>query len=178
MTDPIFAGINHICIATRDLDRAVRVWSDKYGVGPWRVYTYDSSNMSVSVDGDPTDFAMRVGLCQLGPTTRVEIIQPLDDRSPYARSLADRDDADHLHHVRLDVHDYGTALGQLEGLGLHKVLSGRFQSADPAIRSSATYLETQADLGLMVEVAELPPGFEMPEPDFVYPASDPQAATQ
>jgi methylmalonyl-CoA/ethylmalonyl-CoA epimerase len=169
----VLTGINHICIATRDLDRAVRVWADKYGVGPWRVYTYDASNMSVSIGGEPTDCAMRVGLCQFGPATRVEIIQPLDDQSPYASSLAEHDGADHLHHIRVDVGDYQAALERLEGLGLHTVLSGRYQSADPAIHSLATYLETRADLGFTLEIAHMPPGFEMPEPDYVYPAGGP-----
>jgi hypothetical protein len=87
---PFFTGINHICVVTHDIDRAVRMWSDRYGVGPWSLWTKDASNMTAVVDGEPTDFAMRVALCQLSPGFRLEIIQPLDDRSPYAKSLAQR----------------------------------------------------------------------------------------
>jgi hypothetical protein len=100
---PVFTGINHICLVTHDLDRSVRTWFDRYGVGPWRIWTKDASNMSAVVDGEPTDFAMRVALCQLSPGFRLEIIQPLDERSPYARSLAERGGADHIHHVRFEV---------------------------------------------------------------------------
>ena len=50
-----FTGVNHICIATRDLDRAVRTWSDRYGVGPGRLWTKDDANMSAEVDGKPTE---------------------------------------------------------------------------------------------------------------------------
>jgi methylmalonyl-CoA/ethylmalonyl-CoA epimerase len=172
MADPVFTGINHICIATEDLDRAVRVWSDKYAVGPWRLYTYDTSNMQVSLGGEPTEFGMRVGLCQFGPTTRVEIIQPLDDRSPYAESLVEHGGADHLHHIRVDVADYDGALAHLQGLGVPEVLSGRYQSADPAVHSRATYVDTTPDLGFTMEVAHLPTGLQMPEPDYIYPAPD------
>jgi len=168
--DPIFSAINHLCVVTRDVDRAVRVWADKYGVGPWRVYTYETSNIAASVDGAPVEFAMRVGLCHLGATTRIEIIQPLDDRSPYARSLVERGDADHLHHVRLDVADHDVALGRLQGLGLDTIMSGRFEGGEPGTSSRATYFATQDDVGFIIEVADLAPGFVMPEPDYVHPA--------
>lgn len=170
MTEPIFIGINHICVATHDVDRAVRVWADRYGVGPWRVYTFDPSTMETVVDGQPLAFTMRVGLAQLGPTTRVEIIEPSgDDRNPYSQSLKERGGADHLHHVRLDVGEYDAAIGAIEDLGLRTVLSGRYQALDPAVRSSATYFDTVEDLGFIAEVALLPEGFVMPEPEYVYP---------
>jgi len=170
MASQVFSGINHICVVTRDVDRAVRVWADKYGVGPWRVYTYDTSSISASVDGSPTEFGMRVGLCHIGPTTRIEIIQPLDDRSPYARSLVEREDADHIHHVRLDVVDYDAALEHLQGLGLDTILSGKFRGGEPGTHSLATYLATEQDVGFIVEISHLPAGFAMPEPDYVLPA--------
>lgn len=169
MADPVFAGINHICIATRDIDRAVRVWADKYGIGPWRVYTYDASNSATSVDGTDVGFAMRAGLCQFGPTTRVEIIQPLDDLSPYAQSLEERGGADHIHHIRVDVGDHDRAFEHLEGLDIDKLMVGRFQGADPAMRSLATYWATDDDLGFTLELSQMPPGFSMPEPDYIYP---------
>ena len=113
-----FTGVNHICVATGDIDRAVRVWSGRYGIGPWRLWTKDSTNMSAEVHGRPTDFAMRVALCSLSSGTRIEIIEPLDDRSPYADSLARHGGADHVHHVRLDVEDYAETRAELIGLGL------------------------------------------------------------
>src|SRR3954452_481852 len=94
-------GINHVCVVTRDLDRLVRVYWEKYGVGPWTIYSYDESNLKATVDGEPRSFEMRAALAQLGPDSRIELIQPLDETSPYADSLRARGDADHLHHVRL-----------------------------------------------------------------------------
>ena len=173
MSDPAFTDLNHISVATRDLDRAVRIWADRYGIGPWRVYTYDSTNMVASVDGEPTDFAMRVALCQLGPHTRVEIIQPLDERSPYAHSLQQRGGADHLHHIRMDVEDYQSSVERLERLDLGKVLAGTFQSGvDPDDPSKAIYFGTEADLGFVVELALLPPGLVLRAPDYIYPDGD------
>ncbi len=168
----IFTAINHVCVVTRDIERAVRVWADKYKVRPWHVYTFDTADITVSVDGEPTEFAMRAGLCHVGPTTRMEIIQPLDERSPYAQSLRDRGDRDHIHHVRMDIADYDDALGQLQGLGLPTTMTGRFRGGLPGTSSEATYFGTEDDLGFTVEVADRPADFVMPEPDFVYPPED------
>lgn len=165
---PLFTGGNHICIATRDLDRAVRVWWDRYGVGPWRVFRYDASNMDV--EGRPAQFEMRAALAQLGPGFRIEIIEPLDDGSPYAESLERHGGADHIHHVRLDVTDFGEAFRRLRDLGLETRLNATFAGADAGgPRVSGAYLGTEAELGFTLEIAEIPPGFAMPEPEYVYP---------
>ena len=68
MPSAVFTDANHICIVTADIDRAVRVWSDKYGVGPWQVFSYDSSTMTALVNGEPTAFAIRSPLekCSVG----------------------------------------------------------------------------------------------------------------
>lgn len=102
MPSAVFTDANHICIVTADIDRAVRVWSDKYGVGPWQVFSYDSSTMTALVNGEPTAFAMQAALCQVGPHFRVEIIQPVGGGSPYAESLGRHQGANHVHHVRLE----------------------------------------------------------------------------
>jgi methylmalonyl-CoA/ethylmalonyl-CoA epimerase len=165
-----FTGVNHICVATHDIERAVRVWSDRYGVGPWQLWTKDASNMTAAVDGRPCEFAMRVALCNLSPTSRLELIQPLDDRSPYAHSLQRHGGADHLHHVRLDVDDYAGAREQLVGLGLEPVLDAIFAGA-PGVSShvTATYLATETELGFLLELGDVPEGFAMPEPESIYP---------
>jgi catechol 2,3-dioxygenase-like lactoylglutathione lyase family enzyme len=167
----VFAGINHICIATNDLDRAVRTWSDRYGVGPWSLYRYDRSNMTAVVDDRPADFAMRVALAALSPTSRIELIQPLDERSPYAQSLARHAGADHIHHVRFDVADYDATVERLQnGLGLRPLLTAEFAGAsDEGPRFAGRYFAAEDDVGFIVEVGRAPDGFAMPEPESVYP---------
>jgi len=169
----VFTGINHICVATNDIERAVRTWSDRYGVGPWNLYSYDRGNMSAVVDGQPTDFAMRVALAQLSPTSRIELIQPLDDHSPYARSLARHGGADHVHHVRFDVDDYDASVERLrDQLGLRTAMTAEFSGASAETpRFAGTYFATEEELGFVAEIARAPAGFAMPEPEAVYPRS-------
>src|SRR5439155_20310693 len=125
MTTPAFTGINHLGVVTADLNRAVRTWTDRYGIGPWRLFRYDKSNMTASIEAQPVEFAMRVGLCQLA-NARLELIQPLDDRSLYARSLAEHGGADHIHHVRFDVASYDDSAAQLRELGARTIFQASF----------------------------------------------------
>ena len=166
----IFTGCNHLCVATNDIERAVRTWADRYDVGPWRLWTKDASNMVAAVDGEPTDFAMRVALCQVSPTFRIELIQPLDDRSPYARSLAARGGADHIHLVRFEVAEYERAKERLSSLGLPLQLDARFAGAPGSSGEFVgTYFGTEDDLGFVAEIGQAPAGFAMPDPESVYP---------
>jgi hypothetical protein len=172
-----FNGINHLGIVTADVDRAVRVWSERYRVGPWRVYRYDRHNMTAIVRGAPVAFEMRVGLCQVGPNCRLELLQPLDDLSPYAESLAAHGGADHIHHVRFDVPDFPETHGLLSELALDQPLDARFTGAradGPVTR--AVYFDAVADVGFTLEIVEMKPGFELPEPEYVYPPADGSAS--
>jgi catechol 2,3-dioxygenase-like lactoylglutathione lyase family enzyme len=163
-------GVNHVCIVTADLDGAVRTWADRYGVGPWSIWTKDPSNMTAAVDGLPVEFAMRVALASLPSGLRIELIQPLDERSPYARSLTRHAGADHIHHLRFDVDDYGAAVAHLRELGVPTILDASFAGA-PGVEGSftATYFDTEDELGFVVELGDAPAAFGMPAPEDVYP---------
>ena len=165
----LFSGANHICIVTADLDRAVRRWWDRYRIGPWRVFSYDRSNMQAKVNGSPVDFKMRAALAQLGPAFRLEIIQPLDELSPYAETLSRAGGADHVHHLRLDVPDFAQTHDELVALGLPVRLEASFKGGSSEGRFQATYFDAGDDLGLLLEIGDAPAGFSMPDPDFVYP---------
>ncbi|HET6865495.1 MAG TPA: VOC family protein [Solirubrobacteraceae bacterium] len=166
----MFTGANHLCVVTADLDGAVRRWWDRYRVGPWQVFTYDRSNMEATMDGKPVDFEMRVALAELGPGFRIEIIQPLDDRSLYAAALRDSGGADHLHHVRLDVSDFARAKGDLEALGLAVPFDGTFTGKSRGgDQVRGMYFDATDDLGFLLEIGQAAPGFSMPDPDYVYP---------
>lgn len=167
----MLTGLNHVCVVTTDLDRAIRLWADRYGLGPWGVWTKDASNMTAAVEGRPTEFELRVALASLPSGVRIELIQPLDDRSPYAQSLARHGGADHIHHLRFDVESYDAAAAKLGGeLGLRTILHAQFAGA-PGLEGSftGTYFDTESELGFVLEIGEAPAGFAMPPPDDVYP---------
>ena len=128
--------------------------------------------MSSVVDGEGDEYAMLAAMCRVSPTFRIELIQPLDDHGPYARSLARFGGRDHVHHVRFDVADYDGTRAHLERLGVPVSADEEFAGA-PGVESRfrATYFDTEEELGFVLQIGAVPPGFEMPEPDEVYAAN-------
>jgi hypothetical protein len=61
------------------------------------------------------------------------------------------------------------------GLGLATHLSATFNGAkDDGPTVSARYFDTASELGFLLEIAHLPAGFQMPAPEYVYPAARPK----
>jgi hypothetical protein len=166
----VFTGADHLCVVTRDLDAVVRMWSDHYGVGPWQVFAYDETTIDATYCGVPDELPMLAALCSLNDTFRLEVIQPLTEGGPYHDSLVAHGDADHLHHVRLAAADSSAAQAALARRGNEVVYDAAFAGADatgPRLR--ARYYDTVRELGFLLEVAERPASFAMPEPVRTYP---------
>lgn len=166
----MFTGINHFCVVTSNLDRAVGIWSDRYGVGPWQVWTKDTGNMRATLHGQPAVFSFRVALAPIGDS-RIEIIEPLQGDSPYSRSLTQHAGTDHIHHVRLDTDaDYPTTRNHLRSpLGLVESMAAEFDGAPGSPTPfTCSYLNTEKELGFLLEVGEAPIGFTMPDAERVH----------
>jgi hypothetical protein len=72
--------------------------------------------------------------------------------------------------VRFDVTDYGHSRAQLEELGLPVKLDATFMAGDDdAPRLRGTYFDASDELGFIVEIADRPDGFTMPDAASVYP---------
>jgi len=167
---PVFTGADHLGIVTRDLDAALRRWSDQYGVAPWQVFAYDETSMEATYCGVTGTYPMLAALCSLDDRFRLELIQPLTAEGPYHDSLLAHGDADHLHHVRLATAVPADAQAALARNGREIVFDAAFAGADPdAVRFGARYYDTTGDLGFLLEVGDPPASFRMPEPTRVYP---------
>jgi methylmalonyl-CoA/ethylmalonyl-CoA epimerase len=157
-------------IVTGDLDRAMRVWTEKYGVGPWQVSVYDRSNMSDwTVDDGPPEFEMRSAIAKLGGFM-IELIQPTKGESTWSASLSRHGGADHIHHILCTYadDDFETTLDDFSRKGVQAVQTGH-QGAS-GIRWA--YLDSQPELGCLLELVQVPGGLPSREP---VPATDPAA---
>jgi methylmalonyl-CoA/ethylmalonyl-CoA epimerase len=166
--EPVLKDVTQLCVVTADLDRAVRVWWDRYGVGPWQIVELDPSVIEAgTIDEEPAEFAMRIAFANFG-NLGLEIIQPLDDRSIYATSLARHGGIDHVHHIACATdgrEDYERTIEHLRSKGLRSGQSGRSYGVD------WNYIATDEDIGFAIEFIHMPDGFSQPEPQAVYPAS-------
>jgi methylmalonyl-CoA/ethylmalonyl-CoA epimerase len=85
-----------------------------------------------------------------------ELIEPLDDKSDYARFLAAKGEG--VHHIAVAPTNFDQALADLAKKGHEAVLSGTFSGIRVA------YLPTEQDLGVIVEIFSRDPAPEQ-KPD-------------
>ena len=118
MPPPSLPELFHIGWVVRDCAAAQRELSARLGAGPFRGMGEESTFDQTLVHGQPVPFSLKIAFGQLGGVL-LELLQPLDDRSPHAEFLAERGEG--IHHLAYVVADFD-----------HQVAAMR--EADPAAR--------------------------------------------
>ncbi|MBV9194997.1 MAG: VOC family protein [Solirubrobacterales bacterium] len=158
MSEPVFTDTLQVAVIVRDLDAAIRRYADEYGVAPWAIYEFNPETIDdMIIDDRPDGYAMRLAVAYIG-RLQIELIEPLDDKSIYARHLAEHGEG--LHHVALAVEDYAQAEQTLRAKGHHILMGGTHQGV------TYSYFSTERDLGFPVELYSAIPSVP---PDAVYP---------
>ncbi len=96
-----FMKLEHIGIATRELDKALGFWRDALG-------------LEVAEVEDVSEQGVRVAMLPIGET-RVELLEPTRDDSPIAKFLEKRGAG--IHHIAVRVDDIRAALENLKQSG-------------------------------------------------------------
>jgi hypothetical protein len=139
-----------VCVVVGDLDASVRTYYHEYGIGPWAIYAFDPRTVDdLRQEGEPVDTAWRLAIAQVG-SMMWELIQPLDDRSTYARFLAEHGEG--VHHVAVGVESFDDAVAARD-----VELSGTYEGV------SFAYLKTVPDLGATLEIFDRIPEGQPPK---------------
>ncbi len=93
--------VDHIGIATRQLDEALTLWRDALG-------------LQVTSTEEVTEQGVRVAMLPIGES-QIELLEPLSPNSPVGKFLEKRGPG--IHHVALRVTDIQAALVQLKEKG-------------------------------------------------------------
>jgi len=93
--------INHIGIATKGIDEALKFWADSLGL----------ENVHTEVVEDQK---VRVAMLPLGES-RVELLEPTSQDSPISKFLEKRGGG--IHHIAVEVGDINAALERLRAAG-------------------------------------------------------------
>ena len=93
--------INHIGIATKGIDEALKFWADSLGL----------ENVHTEVVEDQK---VRVAMLPLGES-RVELLEPTSQDSPISKFLEKRGGG--IHHIAVEVDDINAALERLRAAG-------------------------------------------------------------
>ncbi len=159
-------GIAQVGLVVPDLDRAVECYWKQFGIGPWHIYTYGKPLVAhMTYRGQPADYAMRIALAWIGPL-RIELIEPIGGDSVYADFV--REHGYGIHHLGVLVDDMDAALAQADAAGLGMTMDGAGFGRDGD--GHYAYLDTERDLGAIIELIARPQGRVPPER--VYPTNE------
>ena len=97
--------INHLGIATKSIDEALKFWSDALGL----------ENVHTEIVEDQK---VRVAMLPIGES-RVELLEPTSDDSPISKFLEKRGPG--IHHIAVEVDDIEASLAQLKAKGMRLI---------------------------------------------------------
>jgi methylmalonyl-CoA/ethylmalonyl-CoA epimerase len=142
-----------------DLDAAVEKYWKVYGIGPWHFYSYDTAIVKkMSYRGKPAAYSMRIAMAQAGPLN-LELIEMGEGPTVYADFVARHGFGVHHFGVQVDDADAAIALAKDAGIGMLQDGAGFGLEGD----GHFAYLDTEASIGVMIELREVPRTRRPPE---------------
>jgi methylmalonyl-CoA/ethylmalonyl-CoA epimerase len=154
--------IKQTALVVRDLDEAVRRWSDILGIGPWTGYLLAPPRIrETRYRGEEVEFSMRHALAWQGEA-QFELVQPLTGPSIFTDHLDEHGEG--LHHVAKYVQDHPAAVAQALAAGWEPLQSacGFGEEGDGAF----AYFQPP-NVTMIIELIEAPRVRMAPQ--FVYP---------
>jgi methylmalonyl-CoA epimerase len=97
--------INHLGIATKGIDKALKFWSE----------ALELENVHTEVVEDQK---VRVAMLPIGES-RIELLEPISDDSPISKFLEKRGGG--IHHIAVEVEDINAALSKLKEKGVRLI---------------------------------------------------------
>ncbi len=144
MPEPAFTETVQIGIVVRNLDATMRRYVEDFGIGPWQVYEFNAENApNLHEYEEPVERTWRLAVTMVGKVMW-ELIEPLDDKSVYARFLAEKGEG--VHHIAVATPRFEDLVAEQAKRGNKLPLSGTFSGTKVA------YLPTDRDLGVFLEI--------------------------
>ena len=97
--------INHLGIATKGIDEALKFWADALGL----------ENVHTEIVEDQK---VRVAMLPIGES-RIELLEPTSDDSPISKFLEKRGPG--IHHIAVEVDNIAASLAQLKSQGMRLI---------------------------------------------------------
>lgn len=155
------SNICQICILTKDLKKTMKQLA-LLGVGPFKVYTMDTRNMSgVTYRGKPADYSLEVAWAPLGSWT-LEVLAPKRGKNIYTEFIERHGEG--LHHIGIYVDDYDTAYTELLKQGYRQIQGGPIDGIDKTGRFD--YFDSRKG-GAIIELLDMPNN--LGKPAYIYP---------
>jgi len=136
-----------IGIVVRDAEETAGRYRDLLGIDDWKFNEVDTEKglgRQFRVEGRPVEVRAMIAWTTLG-SVELELIEPRDSHSLYARFLRERGPG--IHHVMLSTPDFDGCSETLQQAGLSAAAAGEFQN------TRFQLFDAQEELGMILEIA-------------------------
>jgi methylmalonyl-CoA/ethylmalonyl-CoA epimerase len=147
---PRLPRLFHVGWVVRDCAAAQEELSARLGAGPFRS-AEELRFDHVLVHGKPASVPLRIAFGALGGVV-LELLEPLDDRSPHAAFLAERGEG--MHHLAFVVEDFDEQLAAVRGDASTELL---IDGTGPGNPWRWAYVDASATRGTVIELWERTP---------------------
>lgn len=127
--------INHLGIATKDINAALAFWQDALGLEHVHTETVE-------------DQKVRVAMLPIGES-RVELLEPTSDDSPISKFLEKRGGG--IHHIAVEVDDIEAVLAQLKASGTRLIDEAPRVGAEGCL---VAFVHPSATHGVLIELVQ------------------------
>ena|SRR5690349_8424987 len=127
--------INHLGIATKGIEEALKFWSDSLGLENIHTETVE-------------DQKVRVAMLPLGES-RIELLEPTSDDSPISKFLETRGGG--IHHIAVEVDDIEASLRRLKESGARLIDESPRVGAEGCL---VAFVHPSATGGVLLELVQ------------------------
>jgi methylmalonyl-CoA/ethylmalonyl-CoA epimerase len=154
--------VAQICIIVPDIEKAVKTYWERFGVGPWHFYTYGKPLVRrMTRHGKSYNYKMKVALSYIGKM-RIELIEPLEGDTVYTEFIEKHGYG--VHHLGVLTDNMSESLKMAKECGLEMTQDGA--GFGPDDDGHYAYLDTEDLIGTTIELIERPKRRNPPEKIF------------
>lgn len=134
----MFVGLDHVGVAVKNLDEAVKVYHGILGFEPKGIHILKERKV-------------KVAFFSMGAEGQIELLEPLGSDSPVAKFLEARGEG--IHHIAIRVDDIEKKLIALKQRGAVLIDD---KPRDGAEQKKIAFVSPKSAKGVLVELVELP----------------------
>ena len=146
MTKQLSLRLNHIGVAVRDIDKAIKFLSS-IGIGPFDPPAPDPPVTNKMFRGKPANDKLKFSNADLGlAQVSLELLQPVEGESPHSEFI--RDKGEGINHIGFTVDDLDREVTKLTKRGFKILTCGGWPGGGFA------YLENDEFKGIVIELLQ------------------------
>jgi methylmalonyl-CoA epimerase len=127
--------VDHIAIAVKNLDEALQLYDNLFGVKPSKIEIIPQQGV-------------KAALLPMGEGGEIELLEPIDPQGGIAKFLENRGEG--IHHICLEVEDVDHELTTLANKGVQLIdKQGR-----PGLAGKVGFLHPKSTKGVLIELAQ------------------------